>query len=177
MPGEHHDVQARRVVLGYGDDGKAVVVEDGFTTTRLPGAGNTKNDIWRLDRIPAPMDASDGLTGQVMTQPPSEGLVYRITTFAPDSEWDRANGYSDANGPLPGSVPPEEVGGILGMHRTTTFDILCVLSGELHLVLETGETLLRPGDTLVLRGEPHAWSNRTDKPATVAALLIAGDVA
>jgi mannose-6-phosphate isomerase-like protein (cupin superfamily) len=121
------------------------------------------------------MAASDGLEGQVITQPPTEGLVYRITTFPPDSEWDRAQGYADANGPLPGSVPPEEVGGILGMHRTTTFDILCVLSGELVLVLETGETVLRPGDTLVLRGQPHAWSNRTEKPASVAALLISGE--
>jgi hypothetical protein len=176
MPGKHLDAQARRVVVGYSEDGKAAVVQDGPTTTRLPGKGNTKCDIWRLDRVPAPMASSDGLSGQVVTPPPPAGLVYRLTTFPPDSEWDRAQGYADANGPLPGLVPPEEVGGILGMHRTTTFDILCVLSGELHLVLETGETLLRPGDTLVLRGHPHAWSNRTDEPATVAALLISGDL-
>jgi mannose-6-phosphate isomerase-like protein (cupin superfamily) len=175
MPNEHLDAQARRVVVGYDKNGKATIVEDGLTTTRLAGKGNTKCDIWRVDRIPIPLDSSDGLTGKVITPPPPEGLVYRLTTFPPDAEWDRAQGYADANGPLPGSVPPEEVGGILGMHRTTTFDILCVLSGELHLVLETGETLFRPGDTLVLSGQPHAWSNRTDKPATVVALLISGE--
>jgi hypothetical protein len=39
--------------------------------------------------------------------------------------------------------------------------------------MESGETLLRAGDTLVQRGTTHAWSNRTGEPATVVSVMIA----
>jgi hypothetical protein len=177
MAGEHLEAQARRVVVGLDADGKSTIEQDGPTATRLAGPGNTKCDIWRLEQVPTTFSAPDLLDGRVITPPPPGGLVYRQTTFPPDAEWDRSQGYSDANGPLPGSVPPEEAGGFPGMHFTNTLDILTLLSGELHLILETGETLLRAGDTLVLRGQKHAWSNRTDRPATVAALLISTEPA
>jgi hypothetical protein len=39
-------------------------------------------------------------------------------------------------------------------------------------MVETGETLVEPGDTVVLRGSWHAWRNRSDAPCTIAALHI-----
>lgn len=176
MPGEHLAAQARRVVVGLDVEGKSTIFEDALTATRLPGPGNTKCDIWRLGRVPAPLHDSDGLDGHVRTPPPPAGLVYRVTTFPPDSEWDRARGYSDADGSLPGSVT-SEVGGIPGLHQTHTFDILTVISGEMYLVVEKGETLLRQGDTLVMRGGKHAWSNRTDEPVTVVTVMISAEPA
>jgi len=50
---------------------------------------------------------------------------------------------------------------------------MTVLSGELWAITETGETLLRAGDTLVQRGTAHAWSNRTSEPATIVSVMIA----
>jgi quercetin dioxygenase-like cupin family protein len=47
-----------------------------------------------------------------------------------------------------------------GMHRTDTVDVVTVVSGELHAILETGEIVLRAGDSIVQRGTMHAWSNR-----------------
>jgi hypothetical protein len=38
--------------------------------------------------------------------------------------------------------------------------------------METEETVLRAGDTLIMRGVKHAWCNRTDKPVTLQALMI-----
>lgn len=174
MTGHHKDAQARRVVVGSDEDGKSAVIEDGLVTTRLVGPGNTKNDIWRLDGIPVPLSQlSDGLDGRVITAPPPEGLVIRVVTFPADSEWDRSQGYSDANGSLEGSVSVADAGGVKGMHLTKTLDILAVISGELHVVLETGETLLRQGDTLVMMsGAKHAWSNKTDSTATVITVAI-----
>jgi quercetin dioxygenase-like cupin family protein len=175
MAGAHLEAQARRVVVGVDADGKSTIAQDDVTATRLAGPGNTKCDIWRLEHVPATLTGADGLNGRVITPPPPAGLVYRITTFPPDAEWDRSLGYSDANGQLPGSVRPEAAGGIPGMHATDTFDFLTVVSGELYLILETGETLLRPGDSLVMRGQLHAWSNRTDKTATVVSVLISAE--
>jgi hypothetical protein len=39
-------------------------------------------------------------------------------------------------------------------------------------VVETGETLVRTGDTVIQRGTWHAWRNRSDAACTVAALHI-----
>jgi hypothetical protein len=92
----------------------------------------------------------DGLGVGVVTLPPEGGLVHRVVTFRPDSEWDMSKGFSDSSGPLAGMVPVEEGGGIQGLHVTDTIDFVTVLSGEIFAVLETEETLLRPADTLVL---------------------------
>jgi quercetin dioxygenase-like cupin family protein len=68
-----------------------------------------------------------------------------------------------------------EAGGIPGLHETHSFDILTVISGEMFLLVENGETLLRQGDTLVMRGGKHAWSNRTDQTVTVVTVMISAD--
>ena len=39
-------------------------------------------------------------------------------------------------------------------------------------MMDEGEVLLKAGDVLVQRGTNHAWSNRTNKPAVVAFVLI-----
>jgi uncharacterized cupin superfamily protein len=61
-----------------------------------------------------------------------------------------------------------------GLHQTDTVDIVTILSGELYAVTETGETLLKPGDSLVQRGTVHTWSNRGNVPCTKVALQIGG---
>jgi mannose-6-phosphate isomerase-like protein (cupin superfamily) len=60
-----------------------------------------------------------------------------------------------------------------GMHRTHTLDYCVVLSGEIYVVLDEGEVLLRAGDCLVQRGTRHAWSNRTEEPCIIAFVLVA----
>jgi mannose-6-phosphate isomerase-like protein (cupin superfamily) len=173
MTGQHYNAQARRVVVGFDDSGQSTILEDGLTTTRLAGAGNTKCDIWRAPQVPAPPISADGLDGRVITEPPAEGLSVRVVTFPPDTEWDRSQGYADANGALPGSVEVADSGGVPGMHSTKSLDILTVISGEMYVILEAGETLLCPGDVLVMQaGAKHAWSNRTESTVTVVTVAI-----
>jgi len=58
------------------------------------------------------------------------------------------------------------------MHRTDSCDVICCVSGELYVMTDTDEVLMRPGDTVVIRGANHAWSNRSDKPALLAVTMI-----
>ena len=58
------------------------------------------------------------------------------------------------------------------MHQTPTLDYVVILSGELYLIMEDGETLLQPGDIVIQRGTNHAWSNRSDEPCIQLAVLI-----
>jgi hypothetical protein len=55
------------------------------------------------------------------------------------------------------------------MHRTDTLDCFVVVRGEVYLVSDTDEVLLRAGVTAVVQGVNHAWSNRSN-----AAVLIVG---
>ena len=59
-----------------------------------------------------------------------------------------------------------------GMHKTATVDYAIVLTGEIWAVIDEGETLMKPGDTLIQRGTNHAWSNRTNESCRVAFILI-----
>ena len=39
-----------------------------------------------------------------------------------------------------------------GTHETHSIDIICLLQGEASLILESGETRLRPGNVVIQRG-------------------------
>jgi quercetin dioxygenase-like cupin family protein len=171
MAGEHLQAQARRVITGVDTEGKSCFVSDELTPHRLPGPGNTKCDIWRTGSLPVAYNDNDGIDA-VITEPPAGGIVFRQTTFAPDAEWDKSLGYSDSKGQLHGTVSAEDAGGVEGFHFTESVDIVTVLNGELVSVMETGETVLRAGDTIIMRGVRHAWCNRTNEPVTVQAIMI-----
>lgn len=68
-------------------------------------------------------------------------------------------------------VPP---GVQSAMHVTDTVDYAIMLEGEVHLVLDTEETLLVAGDTVVQRGTMHAWQNRSTLPARMVFINLGG---
>jgi hypothetical protein len=37
---------------------------------------------------------------------------------------------------------------------------------------DVDEVLMRPGDTVVIRGTNHAWSNRSDEPCLLIGCMI-----
>ncbi|HKC44088.1 MAG TPA: hypothetical protein VKC64_09680, partial [Burkholderiales bacterium] len=45
--------------------------------------------------------------------------------------------------------------------------------GEIHAIMDKGETLLKAGDVLVQRGTNHSWSVRGGEPCIIAAVLVA----
>ena len=61
------------------------------------------------------------------------------------------------------------------MHRTETIDYAIVLSGEIVMLLDEGEVVLRAGDILVQCGTNHAWVNRSNAAAVVVFVLIDGE--
>jgi hypothetical protein len=54
------------------------------------------------------------------------------------------------------------------MHRTRTLDYVAVIEGELVLILDDSEVILKPGDVVVQRGTDHAWENRSGTSARAA---------
>ena len=60
------------------------------------------------------------------------------------------------------------------MHRTESIDYGVVISGEMTLILDKGETLLREADVVIQRGTNHAWANRSGKPCRMLFILVDG---
>jgi mannose-6-phosphate isomerase-like protein (cupin superfamily) len=170
MAGEHLRAQARRVISGVDESGKSTVIADENTPVRLQTPGMTICDIWQVANLPSGMQDDDATTGQVLLNPAETGWVYRVTTKPPDSEWDKAAGYGKVLEAMGDAGALDDDAEIAGLHQSETVDIVTIISGELVAVLETGEVVLKPGDSFVTRGVKHSWSNRTDKPVVLVCL-------
>lgn len=59
-----------------------------------------------------------------------------------------------------------------GMHFTDTADHFFVLEGEVVLVLESGDVVLRAGDAGICRGVMHGWRNDTDRTVRMVSFVL-----
>ena len=60
------------------------------------------------------------------------------------------------------------------MHRTESVDYAVVLEGEITMLLDEQDVVLKAGDIVIQRGTNHAWSNRSGKPVRMLYILIDG---
>jgi mannose-6-phosphate isomerase-like protein (cupin superfamily) len=83
------------------------------------------------------------------------------------AEWYQSSGHSKSSTFGKGGRHPL-------LHRTETIDYAVVLEGEMTLVMDDREILLKTGDVVVQRGTNHAWSNRSAKRVRMLYILIDG---
>ncbi|OOP60499.1 hypothetical protein BMF89_16670 [Arthrobacter sp. SRS-W-1-2016] len=169
MVGKHGEVWARRVVTGLDENGKSTIVSDDLTETRLVADAFTLNHLWKASKVPDDCLQENTLGTEVLIPPPPAGFTYLISTFPPDSEWDFEGGYAGSLSDA-GAAETFVQGSIPGLHETDTFDIITIISGEVYAILESAETLLKAGDTIVQRGTKHSWSNRTNDIVTMTCI-------
>ncbi|WP_367652768.1 cupin domain-containing protein [Erwinia wuhanensis] len=60
------------------------------------------------------------------------------------------------------------------MHRSEAVDYCVIVHGEVYLVLDDSEVLLRPGSVVVQRGTNHAWSNRSQESCRILFVQLDG---
>lgn len=153
----------RRVVTGLDGQGRSAFISDGqtpcqFDATAIGVAGGL---LWETNQMPASnlgnADAADRSFPKRIA--PENGTAFYVFEYAPGAG--RAAPRDDGT-KEPGS----------GMHSTATIDYIVVISGEMTLLTQTGETVLRAGDTVVDRGVKHAWENRGSEPVVMASITI-----
>ena len=171
----------RRIVTGHSDDGASCIVEDGPSPHRRvrEATGLVVTDLWRTTAAPAtPTPHDDGCSGPYELAPPRGGTVVRVVEFPPDRNWLGRVGVDDLRFEGDESAREAFTGNAArpDMHRTSSVDYAIVLDGEIVAVLERDETTMHPGDVLVQCATVHAWSNRTDRPCSVAFVLVDADV-
>ncbi len=170
----------RRVVTVNGADGRSRILFDEPTPHRLDtGDGRGLIDFWR-HRPATPQDlAEEAGDCSVVLHPPAGGSVFRFFRLAPAST---GEGLSDGERRAAARKVFETMEGLdslvdtsrhPAMHKTRSIDYIVLLQGEVTLLLDEGETDLKPFDVVVQRGTNHAWINRSPEPALLVAVLTA----
>ncbi len=168
--------RVRRVLTGHDARGRSVFIADGLAPNvkemaSMPGLALT--DLWETKGAPARNEGSaDNADRPVRLEPPKSGTILRIVEFPPDSAWrGRTDGRAGFDSIGAGHAQDAHSSDPM-MHKTATVDYIIVLKGEIHAIMDEGETLLRAGDVLVQRGTNHSWSVRGDAPCIIAAVLV-----
>ncbi|GAA1917822.1 hypothetical protein GCM10009775_07930 [Microbacterium aoyamense] len=151
------DHGARVVVTGLDARGRSTVASDSVATQRFVSPVATLNTLWETETLPITALSDSAAEGDRYF--PAPGAVKAFTVaFPPDSTWaeDRtAHGGGD------------------GFHSTASLDVFTLIEGTLICVLDDGEVVLEPGDTIVQRGTRHTWRNRSDGRAILSGFVIA----
>ena len=171
----------RRVVTGHDKNGKAIVISDGLVervNTNPVRPGHKSTDMWETTAMPAPIPRKepDPVAQSTHFVAPF-GTKIRISELEPESEDIRkltseqaAQCYEAAGHPASSTFG--HGGRHPLMHRTETIDYAVVSEGEMTLVLDDREIVLRQGDVVVQRGTNHAWSKRSGKRIRMSYILI-----
>lgn len=173
----------RRVVTGE-RHGKSIVVSDGpapgtHDFASVPGFQTTL--VWADQAVPRlPFDGVDPALHTTSMLPSPHGTRVILVKFPPDSVMARPDFDPEAAGReyqtfLPGLAESFDPDGS-GMHTTATVDYDVIVSGELWLELDDGETRhLQAGDIVIQNGTRHAWRNRSEFPAVMLAVLVGAE--
>jgi hypothetical protein len=179
MMKEGKAMRVRRVVTGLSAAGLSTVISDGpapraadFAT--IPGFSNVT--MWSTPAgVRHEARRQDPTMDLTTLLPEPGGSTFFIVRFPPDSVMasidPEAAGAEQAR-ELPGladTFDPQRP----GFHATPSIDYVILLEGELWLELEEGEQVhLNQGDVVIQNGTWHAWHNRSDNGAVIAAISL-----
>jgi hypothetical protein len=175
----------RRIVTGHDARGKAIIQEDG-PPARIQRIGGPQGpifyEVWNTRETPARIDRSSGEPHEddIRLAPPKSGTRIRVLDIAPDDASlasmtpEQARAHFAEVGASNASSHTGTGSRHAFMHRTATIDYGIMLQGELTLIMDEGETVIRAGDIVVQRGTNHGWANRSGKPCRIAFVLIDG---
>lgn len=171
----------RRIVTAHDTDGKAIVAQNGPLphVIRPPTQeGLAFHEVWSTHQMPVTLGfgETDPTNAYRDTAPPENGTIIRFIDIppegadGPDFDKDQARALFEAVG-LGENAEHTKTGRHPLMHRTQSVDYGVVIAGEIVLLLDEDEVVLRPGDVAVQRGTIHAWANRSDSPCRMLFVL------
>lgn len=178
---DDHTGQVRRVVTGNDAQGRSYIVSDGqspnwFSSLNAPGFGAAH--VWITQ--PGPIDNSGDFDpasadAEIPMHPVLGSTLFRIADFPPDSAYTDAAKtalFGEIGGQHARDGAAHSAARHFWFHKTDSIDYAVVIEGEVWLLLDGDECLLKAGDVVVQRGTAHSWANRSDKPCRVAFILI-----
>ncbi len=172
----------RRLVTGHDEQGQSTIIEDKHVTNITYLLPDVKEcaliNLWRIHEMPTKIDDSANLVDiDIPLAPSKNGINFRFVNFPPDENyihlldhngvkqgWKNIGADADK---IQNQHRPHPL-----MHRTKSIDFGIVLLGEIFLILDKEERLLKAGDVVIQRGTNHAWSNRSNSLCRMAFILV-----
>jgi mannose-6-phosphate isomerase-like protein (cupin superfamily) len=175
----------RRIVTGHDAQGRAVILEDAPPPRVVRIGGNHGPwffEVWNTRETPARIDAASGEPKEdgIQLAPPKNGTRIRVLEVPPEDASiaqltpEQARAHFAEVGAAEAASHTGSDSKHAFMHRTETIDYGIVLEGEITLILDEGETVVRAGDIVIQRGTNHGWANRGSVPCRIAFILIDG---
>lgn len=173
-------MKIRRIVTGHDEQGNSVFVSDDYAPRAQSFAsipGHAMAQLWTTPSDPAlPEKDRDPTLDGASLIPPLGGTSIAIFDIPPDSVMqnpsDRELVFQELGAALPGlfdSFEPNHP----GMHTTATIDYGIILSGEMWLELDNGQSrLVKAGDIVIQNGTRHAWRNKSEGIARALFVMI-----
>jgi mannose-6-phosphate isomerase-like protein (cupin superfamily) len=175
----------RRIVTGHDEAGRAIIQDDGPPprVQRIGGEhGPMFYEVWNTRESPVRIDRASGEPPEegIVLAPPRNGTRIRVLDIPPDDASlqhttpEQAKAHFAEIGAAEAASHSGEGSRHAHMHRTETVDYGIVLDGEIVLIMDEGETIVRAGDIVIQRGTNHGWANRSDRNCRIAFILIDG---
>ena len=169
--------KVKRVVIGLNKEQRSAVLHgDSTNEQQVPGVF-WRSTLWATDELPVENSIKgDRAAGVIQREPEGNGLIFRALEIPPDIN-DREK-HIEVLKKLHEAVSqkhvpsPEDIERHPSMHRTDTLDMFTITRGEIYLVTDTDEVLLRPGDSAIVQGVNHAWSNRSSEPCMIMCVMV-----
>jgi len=168
----------RRVITGDDASGQSVVIIDGPPADAAISQGRGGLlEIW-TDSLTAalePEETGDNGKGKVTLSPPHQSVKVRWFVIEPIPEGTPKDALDAATRAAFAGFGAEhhiiDQSRNSAMHETHTLDIICLLKGDVSLILEGTETRIKPSQVVIQRGTNHAWVAHGG-PALLLAVLI-----
>jgi hypothetical protein len=170
----------RRIVTAQDADGRSYALFDADAPNvwEIPHRkGVFVTQLWETRSMPVNNDGdADAGAGPIVLEPPPQGSTVRFVEFPPESQYlagmDPAKAREGFSAMGAGHAAAGAGAAHPLMHATRTIDYEICLSGEIYLILDKSEHLMRPGDIAIQRGTRHAWANRSAAPCLMAFIQL-----
>ncbi|MBL4801588.1 MAG: cupin domain-containing protein [Emcibacter sp.] len=159
----------KRFVVGPNADGQSALLMEEAENVQEEEGIFYRATLWCTKETPVDNSIEGDRSMETMQRAPfANGMLCRALEIPPDTE-DKTHHIEvlkKLNVDVQQKHTPSEteMGRHPSMHRTDTLDCITCVIGEIYLLTDVEEVLMKPGDTVVIRGTNHGWSNRSDKP-------------
>ena len=169
----------KRYVITSDEAGKSFTASSEATMVKEEPGVYYRIDLWATAETPVDNSIDDDRALASLTREPMPGgATFRLLEIFPDKTGAEREAQRKKIEELHRTVQQkhmptaEDYARHPSMHRTDTLDVITCVKGEIYLMTDSDEVLMTPGDSVVIRGVNHAWSNRSSEPALLVGSMI-----
>lgn len=169
--------QINRVVVGLNGDKKSGVLFGNTPNIQTVPGVFWRSTLWAASELPVD-NSVGGNRGVDVTarEPDGDGVIFRAVEIPPNpkNRKQHIEVIKELHAKVKQKYPPTQADleRHPSMHRTDTLDLFVISDGEIYLMSDTDEVLLKAGDTAIVQGVNHAWDNRSEAPCLILGVMI-----